>query len=96
VALACDIDQLRGDAQAIAGLAHTALEDRPDPQLAADLGDALASRLLLHDREVRAITVRSCSRDSFEISSSVMPSEKYSSSGSALMLANGSTAMRFC
>ena len=45
--------------------------------------------------EVRAITVRSCSRDSFEISSSVMPSEKYSFSASALMLTNGSTAMRY-
>ena len=32
--------------------------------------------------EVRAITVRSCSRDNFEISSSVMPSEKYSFSAS--------------
>jgi hypothetical protein len=45
--------------------------------------------------EVRAITERSCNRDSFEISSSVIPSEKYSSSGSALMLANGSTATRY-
>ena len=45
--------------------------------------------------EVRAITVRSCSRDSLEISSSVMPSEKYSFSASALMLTNGSTAMRY-
>ena len=35
--------------------------------------------------EVRAITERSCSRDNFEISSSVMPSAKYSFSASALM-----------
>ena len=45
--------------------------------------------------EVRAITERSCSRDSLEISSSVIPSEKYSSSGSALMFVNGSTAIRY-
>jgi hypothetical protein len=45
--------------------------------------------------EVRAITVRSCSRDSFEISSSVIPSEKYSFSASALRFVNGSTAMRY-
>jgi hypothetical protein len=45
--------------------------------------------------EVRAMTLSSRNRDSFEISSSVMPSEKYSSAGSALMLANGSTAMRY-
>jgi hypothetical protein len=45
--------------------------------------------------EVRAMTVRSRSRDSLEISSSVMPSEKYSFSASALIFVNGSTAMRF-
>jgi hypothetical protein len=44
---------LRGDAQAVAGLAHAAFQDRADLKLAADLGDALAGRLVLHDRGAR-------------------------------------------
>jgi hypothetical protein len=43
--------------------------------------------------EVREITLRSLTRDNIARIVSVMPSEKYSFSGSALKLANGSTAI---
>ena len=43
--------------------------------------------------ELRAITKQSRKRDSSVMMSSVMPSAKYSCSGSPLMLVNGSTAI---
>src|SRR5207245_8505230 len=45
--------------------------------------------------DVRAITPRLLILESVAISSSVMPSEKYSSLGLGLMFANGRTAIRF-
>jgi hypothetical protein len=43
--------------------------------------------------ELRAMTKNQRSLDSAVIRSSLMPSEKYSCSGSPLILVNGSTAM---
>ncbi len=43
--------------------------------------------------EVRAMTLRPAILETVDMSSSVMPSEKYSSLGSALILASGRTAI---
>ncbi len=49
---------------------------------------------LYHMMEVRAMTLKPAILDRVEMSSSVMPSEKYSSLGSGLIFVKGRTARR--
>ena len=86
------VDELRGDADAIASAANAAFEHVADAELAADLPDIDRLALVLK-AELRAMTNSSENRDSSVMMSSVMPSLKYSCSGSPLRFVKGSTAI---
>ena len=89
------VDELRGDADPVADLAHAALEHRRHAELLADLPDV---HLLPLEREATRCARRPATPGTLASAlmiSSVIPSLKYSFSGSALMLANGSTAIAF-
>ena len=85
------VDQLRGDAQLLAVLAHAAFQKVGDAQLLADDPQVLVLAL---EREARRppVTRSALICASWFRISSVRPSEKYSCSGSEDMFANGSTA----
>ena len=86
------VDELRGDANAIARpcarclRAHSARRARGRPAARRRLALVGERRVAGDDEQVRK-------RDSSVMMSSVMPSEKYSCSGSPLMLVKGSTAI---
>jgi hypothetical protein len=83
---------LRGDADALAVLAHAAFEDGADAELAGD--DArVVIRSLERERRAPARDVHPARRREARMSSSARPSAKYSMSLSALRSANGSTAI---
>ena len=87
------LDQLRGDADPAAALAHRAFEHIAHAQFAPDLlhidGLALVGEArIAGDHEQPADAA-----DSAVMISSTMPSTKYSCSGSPLMFWNGSTAI---
>ena len=86
------IHQLRRDPHAVVGLAHTALEHIPHPQLPTHLIrlDRLA---FVGEDGVPGNDEQPWSLERSVMRSSVIPSLKYSCSGSPLMLTNGSTAM---
>jgi len=86
------LDELHRDADPVAGLAHAALEHGGDAQPLADRGDVVLRALNWND-DVRATTRRPLILASTLSISSASPSEKYSSSASALRFTNGSTAI---
>jgi hypothetical protein len=86
------IHELSGDANAIAGLADTALQHVTDTEFAPDLLDIDSSALereagVPSDNEKLVVSGRAV------MISSTIPSAKYSCSGSPLMFSKGSTAM---
>ena len=84
------VDELSRDAHTLARLAHAAFEDMTDAELPRDL--RTSSDLPLNVNAVlRATTPSAETFDRSVMMSSVIPSLKYSCSGSPLMLANGST-----
>ena len=85
------VDQLGGDAHPAAGLAHAAFQDVADAQLAGDLRARRRVLPLKVNAVLRATTDSAETLDRSVMMSSVMPSLKYSCSGSPLMLAKGST-----
>src|SRR5262249_50557492 len=86
------IDQLRCDPHVPAGLAHAAFHDMSDLQPLRHLGDvdrlAFKVNTVARDRTLSLETF-----DKSVMMSSVIPSLKYSCSGSPDMLVKGSTAM---
>ena len=87
------IDELRRDAHAVAGLADAALEHKAHAEVAPDLLHLRPTGPCRRSDELRAITNRPEIFERSVIRSSVMPSLKYSCSGSPLMFVNGSTAI---
>ena len=90
-----DVHELGRDADAVPDLAHAALEHGRHAELLADLPDVHVLPPLNAKDDVRDATCMPGTFASALMISSVIPSLKYSFSGSALMLASGSTAIAF-
>src|SRR5262249_55362581 len=92
----CRLDQLPGDADAIAGPPHAALEHVAHAQLAPNFDD-IKGRNFVGERGAARDHKKEWLCDRLVMMSSVMPSEKYSCSASPLIFAKGSTAIDgFC
>ena len=86
------VNKLRRDPNPPTATAHAAFYHVAHAQFSGDLLD-VNRRPLYVKLELRAITNSERLRDSSVMMSSAMPSEKYSCSGSPLMLLNASTAI---
>ena len=86
-----DVDQRRHDAHAVAGVSDAAVEQRRRRR-ASRRSPERCCRCLNGITDVREITLSARIFDRCAMTSSVMPSAKYSFSGFALRLRNGSTA----
>ena len=89
------VHELCGDAHAVPVSAHAALQQVAHPEETARFRASRSLALRAND-EVLAITCRLGKAASRFRISSEMPSQKYSLSGSLLMLTNGRTAMELC